>query len=382
MPLKHIKVLELAGLAPGPFCGMILAEFGASVTKVDKANASHVLPDSLSHGKRSIALNLKSVDGAEIFKKLSNQSDVLIDPYRAGVMERINLGPDDLMKTNKRLIYARLTGYGQKGPYSNMAGHDINYLGLSGLLSLCGRYDEKPIPPVNLAADFGGGGLMCAFGIILALFERSRSNIGQVVDTSMVDGSAYLGSWLFRSQNVPGLWGNPRGKNMLDTGSHFYDTYETKDKQYMCVGALEPQFYEIFLEKLGLSTNDMPQFDKFEENRAKLETIFKQKTQAEWCTIFDGTDACVTPLLSLKDAAVHAHNKERNTFTTIENDLVIPKPAPRLSRCSGKTKGHQRIPEPGEHTTEILAELNFKSNEIADLISTGIVHQGIKRSML
>ncbi|XP_076184085.1 alpha-methylacyl-CoA racemase isoform X2 [Ptiloglossa arizonensis] len=345
-------------------------------------NTSHGVRDSLGHGKRSIALNLKTVKGIEIFKKLSNESDVLIDPYRPGVMEKIKLAPENLMKTNKRLIYARLTGYGQKGPYANMAGHDINYLGLSGLLSLCGRYNQKPVPPVNLAADFGGGGLMCAFGIILALFERSKSNIGQIVDTAMVDGSAYLGSWLFRSQNVPGLWGNPRGKNILDTGAHFYDTYETKDKEYMCVGALEPQFYEIFLEKLGLSIDEMPQFDTFEENRAKLEKIFRQKTKAEWCAIFDGTDACVTPVLNLKDVALHAHNKERNTFTTVEDDVLIPKPAPHLSRSSGKSKGHQRNPEPGEHTTEILTELNLKSKEIADLISNRIVIQGMKHSML
>ncbi|XP_053988876.1 alpha-methylacyl-CoA racemase [Hylaeus volcanicus] len=382
MPLKNIKVLELAGLAPGPFCGMILLEFGASVIKVDKTVGSHAHPDALSHGKRSIALNLKTAEGTKIFKQLSDQSDVLIDPYRPGVMEKMTLGPQDLMKTNKGLVYARLTGFGQKGPYAHMAGHDINYLGLSGLLSLFGRYNEKPIPPVNLAADFGGGGLMCAFGIMLALFERNKSKLGQVVDTSMVDGSAYLGSWLYRTQKSPLLWGNPRGKNILDTGSHFYDTYETKDKQYMCVGALEPQFYEEFLEKLGLSIDEFPQFDQFEESRLKLENIFKQKTQAEWCAIFDNTNACVTPLLNLNNVSNHVHNKERNTFISGEDDLIMPKPAPQLSRTSGKSKGRETIPDTGEHTTEILAELNFTSEEIANLISTGIVTQGMKSSKL
>nr|XP_033331208.1 alpha-methylacyl-CoA racemase isoform X1 [Megalopta genalis] len=382
MPLKGLKILELAGLAPGPFCGMILAEFGATVIKVDKTNARTIIPDCLSHGKRSIALNLKNEKGIEIFKKLSNQCDVIIDPYRPGVMEKLKLGPQDLMKINKRLIYARLTGFGQKGPYADMAGHDINYLGLSGLLSLLGRFNEKPTPPLNLVADFGGGGLMCAFGIVLAVLERNKNNIGQVIDASMVDGSAYLGSWFFRTQNITQLWENPRGKNMLDSGSHFYDTYETKDKKYMCVGAIEPQFYNIFLEKLGLSEAEMPQFDKFEENRMKLEKIFKEKDQTEWCAIFDGLDACVTPVLDLKEVTHHVHNRERNTFTTLKDDLVVPNPAPRLSSTSGKSKVHEKIPEPGEHTTEILTELNFNRNEISDLIKNGIVEQGMTQSKL
>ncbi|CAL7946845.1 unnamed protein product [Xylocopa violacea] len=381
MPLKGIKVLELAGLAPGPFCGMLLADFGASVIRVDKINGSFSV-DSLGHGKRSIALNLKSYQGTDVFKKLSNQNDILIDPYRPGVMERMKLGPEELMKTNNKLIYARLSGFGHSGPYANMAGHDINFLALSGLLSLFGRYGQKPTPPVNMIADFGGGGLMCAFGIILALFERNKSNVGQVIDASMVEGSAYLGSWMFRSQNIPGLWGNPRGKNILDSGTHFYDTYETKDKQYICVAAIEPQFYKIFLEKLGISSVEMPQFDKFEENRTKLEKIFKEKTQAEWCAIFDGTDACVTPVLNLKNVALHTHNKERNTFTIESDDLITPNPAPRLSRTPGVTKGHKKNPEPGEHTIEILRELEYKSEEITNLLATEAVNQGMKRSML
>lgn len=372
MALKGIKVLELAGLAPGPYCGMILADFGASVIRVDKIGGQASL-DCLGHGKRSIALNLKSEKGINIFKKLSDQSDVIIDTYRRGVMEKLKIGPKELMATNEKLIYARLTGYGQDGSYADMAGHDINYLGLSGLLSLFGRYGEKPTPPINLAADFGGGGLMCAFGIMLALYERTKSNVGQVIDASMVEGSAYLGSWLFRSQKM-GIWGNPRGRNILDTGSHFYDTYETKDKLYMCVGALEPQFYDIFLEKLGLSSDEVPQYDNFEENRHRIAEIFKTKTQAEWCAIFDGTDACVTPMLSLKDASSHIHNKQRQTFTTVGDD-VIPNPSPRLSRTPGISLGPQKNPEIGEHTIEILTEFKFQSNEIEDLLSNEIVHQ-------
>ncbi|KAL0130782.1 hypothetical protein PUN28_002417 [Cardiocondyla obscurior] len=371
MVLKGIKVLELAGLAPGPLCGKILADFGASVIRVDKIGAQAL--DCLGHGKRSIALNLKSENGVNIFKKLSDQSDIVIDTYRRGVMEKLKLGPKELMATNKKLIYARLTGYGQTGCYADMAGHDINYLGLSGLLSLFGRYNEKPTPPVNLAADFGGGGLMCALGIILALYERTKSGVGQIIDASMVEGTAYLGSWLFRSQKM-GLWGNPRGKNILDTGSHFYDVYETKDKFYMCVGALEPQFYEIFLEKLGLSSDGMPQYENFEENRRKIAEIFKMKTQEEWCAIFDGSDACVTPMLDLKDVTSHSHNKERQTFTTLGDD-VIPNPAPRLSRTPGISTGVSRNPEPGENTVQILTELKFQYNEIDDLLLKGFVYQ-------
>ncbi|XP_018046249.1 PREDICTED: alpha-methylacyl-CoA racemase isoform X1 [Atta colombica] len=371
MALKGIKVVELAGLAPGPFCGMILAEFGASVIRVDKLETQSL--DCLGHGKRSISLNLKSKEGINIFKKLSDRSDVIIDTYRRGVMEKLKIGPNELLATNKKLIYARLTGYGQNGSFANMAGHDINYLGLSGLLSLFGRYNEKPIPPINLAADFGGGGLMCALGIILALYERTKSNIGQVIDTSMVEGSAYLGSWLFRSQKM-GIWENPRGRNLLDTGSHFYDTYETKDKLFMCVGAIEPQFYEIFLEKLGLSSDEVPQYKNFEENRRKITEIFKTKTQAEWCAIFDGTDACVTPVLNLKDVMLHIHNKQRQTFTIV-GDNLFPNPAPRLSRTPGISLGVQRNPQVGENTVQILIELKFQPNEIDYLLSNGIAYQ-------
>ncbi|EGI67987.1 PREDICTED: alpha-methylacyl-CoA racemase-like [Acromyrmex echinatior] len=288
-------------------------------------------------------------------------------------MEKLKIGPNELLATNKKLIYARLTGYGQNGSFANMAGHDINYLGLSGLLSLFGRYNEKPIPPINLAADFGGGGLMCAFGIILALYERTKSNVGQVIDASMVEGSAYLGSWLFRSQKM-GIWENPRGKNLLDTGSHFYDTYETKDKLFMCVGAIEPQFYEIFLEKLGLSSDEIPQYKNFEENRRKITEIFKTKTQAEWCAIFDGTDACVTPVLNLKDVMLHIHNKQRQTFTIVGNNL-FPNPAPRLSRTPGISLGVQRNPQVGENTIQVLTELKFQPNEIDYLLSNGIAYQ-------
>ncbi|XP_024945582.1 alpha-methylacyl-CoA racemase isoform X2 [Cephus cinctus] len=332
--------------------------------------------DCLGNGKKSISIDLKTKKGADVLRKLCDQNDVLIDPFRKGVMEKLSLGPKELMNRNKRLIYARLTGFGQHGPYSTMAGHDINFLALSGLLSLFGRHGEKPTPPINLAADFGGGGLMCTLGIILALFERNQSNMGQIIDASMVEGSAYLGSWFYRSREIPGLWGQPRGKNLLDTGAHFYDTYQTKDGKYMSVGAIEPQFYNILLEKLELSDNEVPQFEKFEENRIKLAEKFKEKTQEEWCAIFDGTDACVIPVLSLEEAPHHSHNKHNESFLLQKQDSAVPKPAPRLSRSPGAScvmRGPHLIP--GENSVEILKEYNFDSTEINDLISQNIIKQ-------
>ncbi|XP_066596401.1 alpha-methylacyl-CoA racemase isoform X2 [Prorops nasuta] len=340
------------------------------------------MSDPLGNGKRSIALDIKNKEGQIIFKKLSDKSDVIIDPFRPGVMERLMLGPNELMSTNKRLIYARLTGFGQSGPYSNMAGHDINYLALSGLLSLFGRANEKPTAPVNFAADFAGGGLICAFGILLSLLERTKSGLGQVIDASMVEGAAYVGSWLFRSQNMPFLWNNPRGENLLDTGTHFYDTYETKDNKFMSVGALEPQFYEQFIQKLGLSTEEISQYNEFEEKRSKISTIFKSKTQAEWCDIFNGTDACVVPVVNINEAALHPHNKSRQSFLVDKNNLVIPNSVPKLSRTPGKSAAVLRNPEVGKHTTEILLELNYSAKMIKNLLSSGIVKQFQKRAKL
>ncbi|XP_023289575.1 alpha-methylacyl-CoA racemase [Orussus abietinus] len=382
MPLRGIKVLELAGLAPAPFCGMVLSDFGASVVRVDKPNAGPYTMDCLAHGKRSIIINLKTKEGCNVLRKLSDQSDVVIEPFRKGVMESLSLGPNDLMAANRRLIYARLTGFGQSGPYANMAGHDINFLSVSGLLSMFGRYNQKPTPPVNFAADFGGGGLTCALGIVLALFERNKSNLGQVIDASMVEGTAYLGSWLFRSKQIQGLWGQPRGKNLLDSGAHFYDTYETKDHKFMAVGAIEPQFYAILLEKLNITEDDLSQYGDFESNQNKLSEIFKTKTQKEWTDIFDRSDACVTPVLTPEDVANNKHNKFRQSFA--ENlDTVVPNPAPKLSRTpgvSGATRSSN--PTPGEHTTEVLTEYGFNSEEIHSLISNSAVKQARKAAKL
>ncbi|KAL2732471.1 alpha-methylacyl-CoA racemase isoform X1 [Vespula maculifrons] len=393
MALKGIKVIEMAGLAPGPFCGMLLAEFGASVIRVDKVGNGQEYPDFVAHGKRSIALDLKTEEGVDIFKKMCNCNDVIIDPFRKGVMDKMKIGPDDIMQINKRIIYARLTGFGQKGPYANMAGHDINFLSYIlllqqmncfhlGLLSLFGRANEKPTPPVNLAADFAGGGLICALGIILALLERNRSNLGQVVDVSMVEGTAYLGSWFFRSQLMKFLWDKPRGQNILDTGTHFYNTYETKDKRYMAVGAIESKFYNILLEKLGLVEDEVPQYQNFDKNHALFADIFKTKTQAQWCAIFDGVDACVTPILNLKDTLHHPHNKENETFKVTEDNCVIPNPSPRLSRTPGISMATCKIPEQGEHSIEILTELGFNCQEIDNFVRNKVVTQALSQCKL
>ncbi|XP_061732574.1 alpha-methylacyl-CoA racemase isoform X3 [Nerophis ophidion] len=299
MALAGIRVVELAGLAPAPFCGMILADFGAKVIRVDRTKAGSSL-DTQTRGKRSVAINLKTSEGVALLRKLCVQSDVVLEPYRKGVMEKLRLGPQELLKENPGLVYARLTGYGQSGMYASAAGHDINYLAMSGLLSRLGRSGEKPYAPLNLLADFAGGGLTCALGIVLALLERTKSGKGQIIDASMVEGAAYVGSFVWKSHSI-GMWDRPRGENMLDSGAPFYDTYLTSDAKYMAVGAIEPQFYQQLLQGLELDADQLPpqmSFDDWPQLRRIFSERFALKTQADWSRIFDGTDACVTPVLS------------------------------------------------------------------------------------
>ncbi|XP_021958754.1 alpha-methylacyl-CoA racemase [Folsomia candida] len=376
MALKGIRVLEMAGLAPAPFCGMILSDFGASVIRVDRNGGNSLLSaDKMARGKRSISVNLKDKKGQKIVQRLAATADVLIEPFRPGVMEKLNLGPEKLMSQNPSLIYARLSGYGQTGPFIKKAGHDINYVAMSGMLSMLGRKDQNPTPPINLVADFAGGGLTCAFGILISLFERTKSGQGQIVDTSMVEGSAYVSSFIFKTQELP-IWGRPRGQNWLDTGAHFYDTYKTKDGKWMAVGALEPQFYHKFMEGLlGHSDSDkfIDQFADFEEGKAQISKIFLTKTRAEWETIFDEFDACVTPVLEMEEAPCHALNKEREAFVqNEENGRWEPQPAPKLSRTPG-TVSCCKDPEVGEHSIEVLEEMGLKMEEIQKLIQSGSV---------
>lgn len=382
MALAGVQVLELAGLAPAPFCGMILADFGATVIRVDKAKSS-VASGTLARGKRSIALDLKSLGGVSVLKKLCKRSDVLIEPFRHGVMENLGLGPDVLMKENPRLIYARLTGYGQSGKFARSAGHDLNYVSLSGLLSKLGKKDEAPTFPLNLLADFAGGSYICALGIVMSLFERTKSGQGQVIDSSMVEGAAYLGSFVYKTQNA-GLWSQPRGENLLDGGAPFYSTYITSDGKYMAVGAIEPQFYTELLKGLDLDPSDLPgQMSYTEWPKLKKMFIgrFLEKTQAQWCEVFDGTDACVTPVLTFDNVAAHPHNKERGSFVCNDEGEVSPRPAPILSRTPA-VPAMGRDPLVGEHTYEVLSENGFSAKEISDLQVSGAIALNKPKSQL
>ncbi|XP_017348929.1 alpha-methylacyl-CoA racemase [Ictalurus punctatus] len=373
MALAGVRVIELAGLAPAPFCGMILSDFGARVIRVDRTKVTMAM-DAQARGKQSVALNLKSPQGVAVLKKLCLQSDIVLEPFRKGVMEKLGLGPEELLKENPRLIYARLTGYGQSGSYAKCAGHDINYLAMSGLLSMLGRSSEKPYAPLNLVADFAGGGLMCALGIVLALLERNKSGRGQIIDASMVEGAAYVGSFMWKSRSL-GLWNRPRGENMLDSGAPFYDTYQTSDGKHMAVGAIEPQFYDHLIKGLGLDAASLPaqmSISDWPELRRTFTQVFAQKTQAEWSRIFDGTDACVTPVLPLDEAGSHPHNRERGSFLKDAQGEVSPRPAPVLSRTPARPC-LSRDPVVGEHTRSVLGEYGFDPDHIEQLLSAGVV---------
>lgn len=374
-PLNGIRVIEMAGLAPVPYAGMILSDFGAEVILVDRSPAAPAgadpTRDYLARGKRSVALNLKDPGGVAALVALIKTADVLIEPFRPGVMEKLGVGPEVAAEANPRLVYGRLTGWGQDGAYSRMAGHDINYVSISGALSLVGRKGEKPLPPVNLLGDFAGGGMLCAMGVMLALIERASSGKGQVVDAAMVDGAAHLSSFIFGFRHA-GLWDQPRGGNMLDTGAPFYDTYQTQDGGYMAVGAIEKQFYAALLEGLGLANEDLPHQmdrDRWEETRRRFTDTFLSKTRDQWCQIFDGTDACVSPVLELDEAPAHSHNSDRKVFGPGVNGSTMPSPAPRLSRTPGQAA--TEAPAPGQDTATLLKEAGLPEAEIQRLIAAG-----------
>ncbi|MFF5112632.1 CaiB/BaiF CoA transferase family protein [Streptosporangium sp. NPDC000509] len=332
-PLAGVRVLELAGLAPGPFAGMMLADHGAEVLRVDRVSVvakagDRPRADVMDRGKRTVGLDLKSPEGVAAFKELARRADVVVDVFRPGVAERLGIGPADLHAVNPRLIYGRMTGWGQDGPLAPTAGHDIDYIAVSGALSMLGRAGERPTPPINILGDFAGGGLMLAYGVLLALIERERTGEGQVIDAAMVDGAATLFAMFYHGVQTGG-WG-PRGTNLLDTGAPMYDTYETADGGYMAVGALEPQFWTEMITLMGLE--DLPDRDdrsRWPALRERLAEAFRSRTRAEWEAVFYGTDACVSPVLEMGEAADHPHHKARGTFVDI-GGIRQPVPTPRL----------------------------------------------------
>lgn len=347
-PLSGLRVIELGGLGPGPYGGMILADLGCDVVVVDRpadaqrADTTKPATNPFMRGKRSIALDLKVADDLALLLTLLDDADVFIDPFRPGVCERLGLGPDVLCGRNPRIIYARMTGYGQEGPLAHVAGHDIDYIAMSGALWLLGRAGQKPTPPINLLGDFAGGGLMLAMGIAAAAFERASSGIGQVIDAAMVDGAAMVAAPFYAAARS-GSWG-PRGTNHIDTGSHFYEVYECADGAYVAVGAIEPQFYAELLSRLGLTAEEFPHMDRsrWPELKERMAAIFLARSRAEWCEVLEGTEACFSPVLSPLEAMQHPHNVARGTFVEI-NGVTLPAPAPRFARTPA-TAGHPSHP--------------------------------------
>ena len=372
-PLSGFRIIELAGIGPGPFCGMMLSDMGAEVIRVDRIAREPRRPrDVLARNRRSIAIDLKKPEGVELVLGLCEQSNALFEGFRPGVTERLGIGPDACMTRNPKLVYGRMTGWGQEGPLAQAAGHDINYIGLAGALHAIGREGERPVPPLNLIGDFGGGGMLLAFGLVCALLESERSGTGQVVDAAMVDGAAALMAMFF-SMAASGGFSDQRGTNMLDGGAHFYNTYETKDGKFVCVGSIEPQFYALLVEKGGLDADRFgSQMDRsrWPEYKEELERVFRTKSRDEWCDIMEASDVCFAPVLSILEAPEHPHNQHRSTFVEVDG-VVQPAPAPRFSRTEPKIAGPAK--PPGADTSEILSELGYSPDEIAKLSESGTI---------
>jgi alpha-methylacyl-CoA racemase len=371
-PLSGIKILEFQGIGPGPFCAMMLSDMGAELLRIDRsqsvalADPSRPSLDFLARGRRSIGVDLKQPEAVEVVLRLVEKADAIIEGFRPGVMERLGLGPDVCLERNPGLVYGRMTGWGQEGPLAHAAGHDINYIALAGALEPIGRRGEAPLAPLNLVGDFGGGGLMLAYGIVCALVERARSGKGQVVDAAMVDGAAALMT-IFHGALQSRWWKPERGTNLLDTGAPFYEVYETKDGRYVSVGSIEPQFYAELLEKMGLDGEDSPrQMDRSQwpATKERFAAIFKRKTRDEWCEIMEGSDACFAPVLSMTECQDHPHIRARSTFVEVAG-APQPGPAPRFSRSTVKVQGPP--PYPGQHTDEALADYGFSPDEIQTL---------------
>jgi alpha-methylacyl-CoA racemase len=372
-PLAGIRVVELAGIGPGPFAAMLLADLGAEVLRVDRPEASRpAWPTVLARGRRSVAVDLKHPDGPGVVLDLVAAADALVEGFRPGVAERLGIGPDPCLARNPRLVYGRVTGWGQDGPWRLAAGHDIDYVALAGALHPIGQAGGPPVPPLNLVGDFGGGGMLLALGVVAALLEAARSGRGQVVDAAMVDGAALL-TTQFHELLAAGLWREERGANLLDGGAPFYAVYETADGRHLAVGALEPQFWAELVERLGLDPADLPaQLDRdgWPQLRERLAALFRTRTRDEWCELLAGTDACVAPVLGLGEAPAHVHNRARGTFVEV-GGVVQPAPAPRFSRTPPDPP---RPPaRPGAHTDQALADWGVAPDEVARLRAAGAV---------
>jgi len=374
-PLSGIKVIEIAGIGPGPFCGMMLSDMGAEVIRVDRVGGHPEFSfekDALARGRRSVAVDLKRSEGAEVVLKLCEKADAIFEGFRPGVAERLGIGPEHCMARNRKLVYGRMTGWGQDGPLASAAGHDINYIALSGALHAIGRKGEPPVPPLNLVGDFGGGGMLLAFGLLCGLLNVAKSGEGQVVDAAMVDGAAILMAAFFTMKDM-GMHSEQRGTNLLDSGAHFYDAYETKDGKWISIGSIEPQFYAKLIRKAGLDPERFaPQMDsnKWPELKEELIQVFQSKTRDEWCAIMEGSDVCFAPVLSIGEAPKHPHNQARETFVAVDG-VIQPAPAPRFSHTVPKIRHACR--RPGQDTISVLADYGFTKEEIKVLQDKGVI---------
>jgi alpha-methylacyl-CoA racemase len=373
-PLHGCKIIELAGIGPGPFAGMMLSDMGAEVLRVDRAQAvpdegRPPVSDVLGRGRRSVGVDLKHPEGRETVLRLVERADALIEGFRPGVTERLGIGPDDCLARNRRLVYGRMTGWGQEGPYAAMAGHDINYIALSGTLSMIGRAGQPPTPPINLIGDFGGGGMLLAYGVVCALLETSRSGQGQVIDAAMVDGAALLAAMIYGFRAAGG-W-RERGTNVLDTGAWYYEVYETADGGHISFGSLEPQFFREMLRITGLDeASDPGDRATWPAMKERLAAVIRTRTRAEWCELLEGSDACFAPVLSPDEAPGYPHNRQRATFTEV-GGVTQPAPAPRFSRTTPEIAGPPSWP--GQHTDAALSDWGFAADEIAKLRDSGAV---------
>ena len=369
-PLTGLKVIEFAGIGPGPFCGMLLSDLGADVVRIDRKGQGRGSPsDITARGRRSVGLDLKNPAAIETCLKLMEGADAVFEGFRPGVMERLGLGPEVALARNPKLVYGRMTGWGQFGPYANAAGHDMNYIAITGALHAIGT-SEKPIPPLNLVGDFGGGALYLAFGLLAGVLSARETGKGQVIDCAMSDGAASLMA-MFYGFKASGMWKEERRSNLLDGGAHFYDTYQCADGKWISIGSIEPQFYALLLEKTGINDPDFAaQMDRagWDSLRTKLGHVIAQKTQAEWCEIMDATDVCFAPVLDLDEAPRHPHNAARKTFVELEG-VIQPAPAPRFSETPGAIQGPP--PAIGAHDREALGDWGFSSAEIDALKASG-----------